>query len=83
VCGLDLFNETGLDGLNGDQHAFGAAVGEPHADALEIWFKGAGSLLGDVRAYAAAFLGLTLTVNDGTLGGAFAGDSADASHGDA
>ncbi len=80
---LDLLDETGLDGLHGDKHALDGAAGELHADALEVGFEGAGSLLGDVRADAAALLGLTLTVNDGTLGGAFAGDSADASRGDA
>jgi hypothetical protein len=80
---LDLLNQAGLDGLDRDEHALGAAIGELHADALEVWLEGAGSLLGDVSTDTTTLLGLTLTMNDGTFGGAFASDSADARHGDA
>ena len=78
--GLDLLDESGLDGLDRNEDTLGAAVGGPDADLLQVRAELTGGDRGDVRANAAAFLRLTLAVNDGSHSGTFAGDCADSSH---
>jgi hypothetical protein len=78
--GLDLLDETGLDGLDRNENSLGAAVGGLDADLLQVRTELALGDSRDVRADAAALLRLTLTVNDGALGRTFAGDCADSGH---
>ena len=77
---LDLLDEAGFDGLDGDEQALGAAVGELHADALKVGAELALRDAGHVRADAAAFLRLTLAIDDRALDGTATGDCTDSSH---
>lgn len=76
-----FFDESGFEGLDRNEDAFGAAVFGFDADALEVGAEFAFGGLGDVRPDAAAFFGLTFAVNDGALDGAFAGDCTNSCHG--
>ena len=76
-----LLDEAGLDGLDRDEDALGAAVRELDADALEVRPEFALRDAGHVRADAAALLGLTFTVDDTALNGAFACDCTNSGHG--
>ena len=75
-----LLHEAGLDGLDRDPHALGAAVGELDLDPLQVRAEQAGRHAGDVRADAAALLGLTLAVDDRALDGTATGDCTDSGH---
>ena len=77
---LGLLDEAGLDGLDRDPHALRAAIGEFDLDPLQVRTELAGSQAGNVRADAAALLGLTLTVDDLAHGRAFSGDCANSCH---
>ena len=76
----DLFDEAGLEGLDRDEHALGAAVGGLDAHALQV---GAELTLRDashVRTDAAALLALTFAVDGAAFDGALAGDCTDSGH---
>jgi len=75
-----MLDEAGLDGLDRNPHALRAAVGELDLDPLQVRTELAGSQAGNVRADAAALLGLTLTVDDLAHGRAFSGDCANSCH---
>ena len=78
---LGLLDQAGLDGLDRDPHALGAAIGQLDLDPLQVRAEQAGRVLGDVGTNASALLGLTLAVDDLALGGAFTGDCANSCHG--
>jgi len=73
-------NESGLDGLDAHEHAFGTAIGQLHADALKVRTELALRDAGHVRADAAALLGLTFTVDYVALDGALTGDCTNSGH---
>src|SRR5882757_3253618 len=77
-----FLDQAGLDGLDRDPEALGAAVGQLDADPLEIRAEFALRDAGHVRADAAALLGLALAVDDRALDGAATGDCTDSSHDD-
>ena len=73
-------DQAGFDGLDRDEHALRAAIGELHANALQVRAELALGDAGHVRADAAALLGLTLTVDAAALNGTFTGDCANSGH---
>ena len=77
---LGLLDEAGFDGLDRDPEAFDGAVGEFHADALQVRTELALRDARHVRADAAAFFSDTFAVDVVALGGTFASDSADSGH---
>ena len=76
-----LFDEASFDGLDGNEHTLGAAVGELHLDALQVRPELAGRDGGHVRTDAAALFALTFTMDTAALDGTFACDCADSGHG--
>ena len=71
---------TSLNCLGRNQHALHLTAGKADLDLLEIGLEPTAGDGGDVRTDAAAFLRLTLPVDDAPDVGAFARDCADASH---
>src|SRR3954468_20976229 len=80
--GLGFLNQAGLDRLDGDQHALGAAVGQLDADALQIRAEFTLRDARHVRADAAALLRLTLAVDDRSFNRTATGDCTDSGHDD-
>lgn len=62
---LDLLDETGFEGLDGDPKTLDATVRKLYADALKVRTEGALRLLNELETDPAALLALTF-VNDTT-----------------
>jgi hypothetical protein len=66
---LSFLHQSGFDRLHGNEHPFGATIGQFNADALKVGTKLARCDTRHVRADTAAFLALSLTIDGATYGG--------------